>query len=112
MKIDIAKSLILTVGCILLMTAIDLLLSNILYAILYGVSFCCIMGTYLNINIIEKKKKINITLHIIGNIVFFINNLLVIPKISTAILFSISVSILFCGTFIILNTIFNEKNKK
>lgn len=110
MKITTIKSLILVIGGICLMTAIDLFLSNLLYAILYGISFEFIIGSYLNITLNSWKEKINIVLQIVGNAVLILSNLIVIP-INIAIPLSVASLVFFCGTFIVLKIIIKEIRK-
>lgn len=110
MKITIVKSLILVIGGICLMTAMDLCLSNLLYAILYGISFEFIIGSYLNIALNGRKEKINTVLQIVGNAVLVLSNLIVLP-VNIAIPLSVASSVFFCGTFVVLKIIIKEIRK-
>ena len=80
------------------MLSIDKIL-NLLLAVFYGVAFTLILGSFLYI---DSKKISNakiICLHIIGVILFWISNILSISEFSTAISFSVSLSIPICSIF-------------
>lgn len=102
MKKNSFKSLVLVIGCILLMHSLNLILENLLCSILYGSSICLIIGTFFNSGD-KSKKKINIIIHFMGIIILTAANILMISSLLNSILFSAALIVLLSGTFIVFN---------
>ena len=92
----------------LFMTAMEDIL-NLLYAIIYGVAFILVLGSYLYITCKKISRNKLYFLHFLGILLLCIANFLSISNISGAILLSISLSISICGTFCLLIKTFNKK---
>ena len=93
------RSVILVVSGIAFMIAMDWMLGNILYAIIYGVAFSLILGSYLyqeDIRISLVKKWM---LHSIGIVLLCLSNILVISNMSAALLISAALSLALSGTY-------------
>ena len=84
-------------------------ISNLLYAILYGISYMLILGSFLYIDGYKMSNIKNRCFHIVGIIVLWIANILFFEKVSIAILFSFSLSIAICGAFFTIRKTLLEK---
>ena len=89
---------ILIMSGVFFMISMDKIL-NLLFAILYGVAFMLILGSFLYIDSEKISNTKIICFHAIGVVLLWVANILLISKFSTAILFSISLSISICSIF-------------
>ena len=92
------KAFVLILCGMFFMFSVDKIL-NLLFALLYGVAFMLVLGSFLYID----SKKISdikiICFHAVGVILLWIANLLLITEFSIAILLSVSLSIATCSIF-------------
>lgn len=95
------RSIIIVVGGITFMTAMDWLLNDILFAIIYGIAFCMIMGSFLYQSCTGIARKKLVFLHFFGVALLSMNNVLVFSNISAAILLSLSFLISVSGTYLL-----------
>jgi len=106
------RSVILVIGGITFITAVEWMLNNLLYSVIYGISYMLILGSlvYQDETRINLKKKT--ILHFAGVVLLGINNVFVFSNLSAAILFSISILISLSGTYLLrFPTNTTEKDK-
>ena len=92
------KVFILIMSGMFFMFSMDKIL-NLLFAILYGIAFMLILGSFLYIDSEKISNTKIICFHAIGVILLWFANILLISEFPTAILFSISLSIFICSIF-------------
>ncbi len=102
MKKNIVKTIALIGGMIFLMSALSTMLENMLFGILYGVACGFIVGTILNFDFAYRRKKATIFVHIIGQIILVVSNVIVIQDVMVAVLFSLALMCITAGILLYL----------
>ena len=93
------KSIILIIGGMTFMFAIEKILSNLLHAIIYGIAYMLILGSFIYQNEARITFKKKLILYFIGIALLVINNILVIQNVSAAIFLSLSFVISLSGVY-------------
>ena len=81
------------------MSAIEWMLSNLLYAIIYGISYTLILGSFIYQDEIRIKRKKKLILYFTGIVLLVASNIVAIQNTSAALLLSLSFVISLSGIF-------------